>query len=654
MLKTKLTIGFIMLFAASVVQAQITAQQAIKAMGRGINMGNTLDAPNEGEWAGPAQEYYFEMYKEAGFKTVRIPITWGKHISTASPYTINATFLNRVEQIVDWALDRDMYVIINAHHDSWIKDDYANQKNRFDSLWAQVSRRFKDKPENLFFEILNEPHGAITLAQVNELNKRVLGIIRQTNPTRIVVYSGAGWANSPDLLSAAVPATDDPYLMGYFHSYDPWTFAGEATGTWGSTSDIQAMKDKLAGVRTWSEQKNIPVLIGEFGAQKNCEYNSRMFYYATYVEQAMAYHMAFTVWDDDGDFQALQRSQKTWNDLKDIIIYSSDSSATGLKLQVVDDSAVQLSWTSRATEGALKKVIIERRALTGGFTPIAELKQTSGTVYIDRDAVGCATGYYRVKDVYQDDTIPSYPISIFNPGINRQPYDGVVSQIPGTIEAENFDEGCEMLTFHDTDFKNDGNVYRSEGIDIKKSSSFYYIFNTSTGEWMEYTINVNKSAIYNVSLYASANEDGGLFQLQIGNLKTKNLKVLKTANAITFEPITTQMELTEGAQVCRLIIKNSTAFNIDKLVFEEASSVIDNDEDRVTLYPNPANDQLEIRINNLSQADVRIYNATGQLMMENQIMEQKTNINVSSLKAGVYLVVISDGSHVIKSTFVKQ
>ncbi len=147
---------FIACILTSKLYCQLKPFDALPHMMRGINLGNTLELPQEGKWNptdppewssnGPAQEYYFDAYKEAGFQSVRIPITWHTHTLETAPYTIDATWLKRVEEVVDWALKRDFYVIIDAHHEAWLKNNYTSVENqaRFDSVWSQISSYFKD------------------------------------------------------------------------------------------------------------------------------------------------------------------------------------------------------------------------------------------------------------------------------------------------------------------------------------------------------------------------------------------------------------------------------------------------------------------------------------------------------------------------------
>ena len=329
--------------------AQLTPQEAVPLMQKGINLGNTLEPPYEGGWNNPkAEEYYFDMYKNAGFQSVRIPVRWDNHTQTASPYKIDDAWLNRVEQIVDWGLNRGLFIIINAHHEEWIKSNYTNAsyRARFDSIWSQIAVRFKDKSDHLFFEIINEPNG-LTKTQNNELHQRELAIIRKTNPTRIVIFQGHNWGGSDELIQAAIP--DDKYIMGSFHSYDPYLFGLEGQGTWGSSADYNALKNKFIAVSNWSETNNIPVFLGEFGSLKTCDYNSRMLHYRAYVELSQIYGFVYCAWDDGGDFRIMEREQHKWDEVKDILLHTTYYAPANLKLKLYQDTILRLKWSNRVS-----------------------------------------------------------------------------------------------------------------------------------------------------------------------------------------------------------------------------------------------------------------------------------------------------------------
>jgi endoglucanase len=139
----------------------------VRAMGRGINLGNTLEPKDEGNWTKgvPAKEYYFDDYMAAGFTCVRIPVRWGTHMESGPSYKIDKSWMDRIEEVVDWALSRGFYVVLNSHHDLWIKHNPTEAEyKQFDKMWEQISDTFKDRSEKLIFEIINEPyHGKSTL-----------------------------------------------------------------------------------------------------------------------------------------------------------------------------------------------------------------------------------------------------------------------------------------------------------------------------------------------------------------------------------------------------------------------------------------------------------------------------------------------------------
>ena len=400
---------FFTFFTSFEIKAQLTPQTAVKAMMRGTNIGNTMEPPIEGTWGNlPVQEYAFDDYKNAGFTSVRIPITWNNHTSTTMPYTINKSFIDSIEQIVDWGLKRKLIIIINAHHEDWIKSSYtAINKARFDSIWSQISVRFKDKSDSLLFEIINEPNH-ISQANIDDLNARILSIIRKTNPTRIVIFSGNQYSNSDQLVVAKIPDPKDKYLIGYYHSYDPYPFGLEGPGTYGSTSDINTTKAKFDQVTTWSTKNNIPVILSEFGAQKKCDYNSRMIYYATIVDQAFKHGVAFNAWDDGGDFPIYLRTPGGWNEIKDILIYTDVTSPNQFKSIFLDTIKVKLSWTNRTSTN--DSIIVDRGINSAsGLTQFAKLSPTASQC-IDSTVLKGNVYYYRLRTKISNSSIYSYPI----------------------------------------------------------------------------------------------------------------------------------------------------------------------------------------------------------------------------------------------------
>jgi len=408
-----LTIVVFFVFGLTVTtQAQLTPKDAVKGMARGINIGNTMEPPNgEGTWGNPpVKERAFYDYKNAGFTAVRIPITWDGHTSKTPPYTIDSTWLNRVEQVVNWGLQQGLFIIIDAHHEDWIKEWYSDSTvARFDSIWSQIATRFRNKSDSLIFEILNEPY-PMSKQNVNSLNAQVLKIIRKTNPTRIVSYSGYMWSNSNQLDSAAIPDSSDKYLIGYYHSYDPYPFGLIGTGTYGSASDIAATKAKFDQVTAWSVKNNIPVILDEFGYQKKCDYNSRMCAYATVMDQALRHGVGAFAWDDGGDFPIYNRYTGGFNEIKDILIYTYPNSPNGLKISQINNNSIKLQWQNRNTES--DSITVQRGLTDSTFADFAKVSPDS-TEFIDTSVNQGSSYYYRLKIIMKDSTeIQSYPVML--------------------------------------------------------------------------------------------------------------------------------------------------------------------------------------------------------------------------------------------------
>ncbi|MBN1457049.1 MAG: glycoside hydrolase family 5 protein [Sedimentisphaerales bacterium] len=275
------------------------ALSASYLLGRGINLGNTLEADYEGWWDDPAEEFMFEDYAAAGFKHVRIPVRWDNHMGTADPYTINPTFMARVEQVVDWGLNHGLAVILNSHHDNWIKQSPdATDHARFDALWQQVSWHFRNKSEKLVFEIFNEPdyNSTLSVDDINTIQHRVLDIIRVNDPTRYVMLS-----NHYSVYAIDMP--DDPYIIANFHYYTPWGFCGEGTGTWGSADDIQQVIDIFDNIQLWAVENNAPVYMGEFGVITDADRTSRLAWYDNVVAEAVNRGFSFACWEHQGAFE---------------------------------------------------------------------------------------------------------------------------------------------------------------------------------------------------------------------------------------------------------------------------------------------------------------------------------------------------------------
>ena len=631
------------LIVSSIISAQITPHEAIKQMQKGINLGNTHEPPTEGGWNNPkAQEYYFDLYKEAGFDCVRIPVRYDNYTGKTPPYKVSDSWLNRIEEVADWGLSRGLFIVINTHHDDWIKSSYTEvNKARFDSIWSQIAVRFKDKPEKLIFEIINEPHG-LTKPQNDDLHVRVLSIIRKTNPTRLVIFQGHNWGGSDELITAAIP--NDSFLIGSFHSYDPYLFGLEGQGTWGTTSDYNQLENKFKAVSNWSVKNNIPVFLGEFGSFKKCEFNSRMRHYRAYVEFSQNYGFASMAWDDGGDFRIMERQQKTWDEVKDILIYTTAESPVP-SVKVYHDSIIVINWVNKVTDN--DSIIIQRRTGTSqNYTVIATLKPDT-TFFEDVKPAMNQSYTYRVI-AHNIDTTDHYsqPVQVFFPTWTkpvRNPFIGVPHEIPGTIEAEDFDIGSEDFTYHDADVSNIPGKYRpDEGVDIyDRLGDGFHIGNAIAGEWYEYTVDIKTEGLYNVTSHLATVYNGGKFQITIDSVQSEIITVSSTLSNLNTKPFTTEIYLFPGTQIMRFTVISNPLFNIDKLVFEMATPAIKTDSGNEKPFTVFQNNSAELIIN-LQPGDnfnrINLHSVTGSLIRVIENPEIHNVISVSNLPAGIYIV----------------
>jgi endoglucanase len=175
---------------------------------RGINLGNALEAPFEGQWGVVIKDEYFKLIKDAGFDHVRIPIRWNAYADYKPPYTINPYIFERVDHVINEAFKNGLYVIINIHHYEEIMQEPEKHKERFLKLWEQIADHYKNYPESLYFELLNEPCFNLKSNLWNEYLKEAIKIIRKTNPTRKIIVGPTEWNNLYKLNELTIPLDD--------------------------------------------------------------------------------------------------------------------------------------------------------------------------------------------------------------------------------------------------------------------------------------------------------------------------------------------------------------------------------------------------------------------------------------------------------------
>lgn len=213
----------LLLLACSTAQTDTKVQKQTQ-LGRGINLGNALEAPVEGQWGITLQESYFTTIADAGFDTVRVPIMFSAHTQETYPYQIDETFLKRIDWVVEQSQLNDLQAILVLHNYNEISIDPLGHFERFLAIWRQISTRYQDASDHLYFELLNEPKEKFTddPALWNSMLKEGIKVIRTTNPTRPIVIGPVGWNSLWYLKDFELPK--DNNLIATFHFYEPFTF----------------------------------------------------------------------------------------------------------------------------------------------------------------------------------------------------------------------------------------------------------------------------------------------------------------------------------------------------------------------------------------------------------------------------------------------
>lgn len=291
-------------------------------LGQGINFGNALEAPNEGDWGVKLEERYFDLVKEAGFKTIRLPVKWSAHAQNKPPYTIDPSFLRRVDWAVQNATDRNLNIIVDFHHFDELIQDPENQRPRFIAIWTQIAEHYQSQPSSVFFELLNEPKTRDSTLW-NEIITEVLPVIRSTNPQRPLIIGGVEW-NSFSKLSPLNLPEEDRFIIGTFHYYLPHHFTHQGAsfakgstawlGTkWiGSEEEKGAIRSHLDQVMKWSRKEKRPVFLGEFGTISKAEMESRCRWTEFMVRECDSLHIPWAYWSFGADFGVYDCNQKKW------------------------------------------------------------------------------------------------------------------------------------------------------------------------------------------------------------------------------------------------------------------------------------------------------------------------------------------------------
>lgn len=333
---------------------ELKAIDVVPMMKNGWNLGNTMDAiggarglATETSWGQPkTTKAMIDGLAASGVKTIRIPTSWAKHMDIKT-YTVDSLWMNRVKEIVDWAIENDMYVILNSHHDCWSKPAkmpacsgyYPNSTNSEESqrylynLWSQIATTFNNGyDEHLIFETMNEPRLCGTNHEwwfdanaseckdaaktLNLLNQTVVDAVRATggnNAKRFIMVPGLQASPDSAMANAFVMPTDveEGRLILSVHAYSPYNFAmgtpGDIKFTAGHKAELKSLFSKL---NTKFVKKGIPVIVGEYGATNKDNLEDRVAWFETFLTESKQYGIICCLWDNGSPSPSTKESER--------------------------------------------------------------------------------------------------------------------------------------------------------------------------------------------------------------------------------------------------------------------------------------------------------------------------------------------------------
>ncbi len=362
-------------------------QDILADMGIGWNLGNTLDATggqgvdSETSWGCPkTTQALITKVKNLGFNTVRVPVSWANHTSGTN-YTIDSEWMDRVQEVVDYCYNEDMYVILNIHHDNKAAvsasdkgystdSQYLTVSEKFvKSIWSQVAERFKDYDYHLIFETLNEPrrigyYGSggqsewwfpvnspdsnikDSISTVNILNQDAVDTIRSaggSNAGRLIMCPGYAasldGAITPNFKLPTDIEGNKNRLVVSVHGYVPYNFAmnvGDGSTSTYSTSIKNELKSIMNTIKTKFVDNNIPVVMGEFSATAYKPVAQRKLWATDYATLASGMNMPIILWDNNA-FNKTKDNGQPNSECHGYINRDNNNSVSSEQQQVLDN-----------------------------------------------------------------------------------------------------------------------------------------------------------------------------------------------------------------------------------------------------------------------------------------------------------------------------
>lgn len=278
---------------------------------RCINLSNALEAPREGDWGYTIERVHLQDIADAGFDTVRFPVKFSGHMRGGR---IDPALLARVDQVIGWATQTGLSVILDVHHFDALMDNPDGHGATLISIWDQLAQHYRGAPQTLMFELLNEPHGALTTARAVTLYDQIIPRIRAGHPNRWIITGGGDWNALSALYDMPPPGPNEARTFHYYtpfeftHQLAPWTDMDLPATGWGTAADRAALATDIA-----SATRPYPVFLGEFGVYRHADPAARAAWITAVRTAAEDAGIAWCHWGLAADFRAYDAPTRTWD-----------------------------------------------------------------------------------------------------------------------------------------------------------------------------------------------------------------------------------------------------------------------------------------------------------------------------------------------------
>lgn len=463
----------------------------LEDMGLGWNLGNSLDATGgsgldtETSWSNPkTTQALIDKVKSLGFNTVRVPVSWGKHVS-GDNYTIDSAWLARVKEVVDYCYKNDMYVILNIHHDTKSSESasgagyyprssaYSSSEKFVTSVWSQMAEYFKNYDYHLIFETLNEPRLIGTgyewwfnkwnipsevkdaIDCINKLNQKAVDTIRDTgsnNRGRLIMCPGYDASIDGATVSGFKLPTDTSgnknRIAVSVHAYSPYNFAMNVDISNGATSTYSSyIKDELKNLfstlKSNFRDKGIPVVIGEFGSTDKNNTAERVKWATDYTALAKKNNIPCVLWDNNA-FAVYNGSSIVLNSEYHGYINRKNNTVTSPAKDVIE--ALMKPYGKKADLNCSSSVTI----VAGQSKNIGASSSTSGAVLTYKST----TPYICTVDKNGNVTAFKTGTGYVTVTASANGYDSVSKDVKIVVSKKSLNNG--LLTLSETSYVYDG------------------------------------------------------------------------------------------------------------------------------------------------------------------------------------------------------